>query len=857
MSRKNPPRTATPVPCETHEPLTRIIENQKECADYLLSDGPDKAAARAGLADWVVEECLVRGEYGAFLESKTLRALSTGFEPTLPANPFLMPFQAAITGWGIRRGRAAFFEDCGTGKTLQQLEWARHVGAHTGKPVLIYAPLAVSQQTKREGVKFAIEVNVCRTQEDVLPGINITNYEKIQHFQDASRFGGIVLDESSILKGFDGKTRKALTEWASVIPFRLACTATPAPNDYMELGNHAEFLGVMTCTEMLATFFVHDGGDTSKWRLKKHAVDAFWKWVASWAVALRRPSDLGYSDDGFILPTLHMEQVTVSTAEATEGFLFPVEGRTLQERNTARRDSISERVEACAKLVNDSTEQWLVWCNLNSEGDALERAIPRAVQVAGADTAEFKENAVALFVSGKIRVLVSKSSIFGFGLNLQNCSHVAFVGLSDSYEQFYQAVRRVWRFGQAREVWCYVITAETEGAVVRNIQRKEKQATEMMEGMVRHMKTEMQKNVSGQERESASYERATAHSERWRAILGDCVEEMALIDSDSIDYSIFSPPFASLYVYSRSERDMGNSIDYTQFKQHFSFLVQELYRVLKPGRLVSFHCMNLPISKQMEGFIGIRDFRGDLIKAFLGSEYIELRDALGLLQARLIRELAKQGAERNFKRIIRLDEACDRIGIELREYTSPLGFIMHSEVVIWKDPVTAMQRTKALGLLYKQLRKDSCMSRQGIPDYLVTMRKPGVNPEPVTKTHESFPVDRWRNYASPVWMDINPSDTLQRESAREQDDERHICPLQLQVIERAIELWTNPDDLVLSPFMGIASEGHVALKMGRRFLGIELKRSYWEQACKNLEHAEKNANAQTGLFGEEEIPNAP
>jgi hypothetical protein len=777
--------------------MDRVISEQAECANYLRGNGSDKAGARLGLADWHMEEAMIRDEYRRFLRSKTLKAVPTGFEPTMALLGKLFAFQMDIARWAIIRGRAAIFADCGLGKSPMQLEWARHVSDYTSKPVLIYAPLAVSQQTKREGLKFGIEVNVCRTQADVVQGINITNYEKLQHFPDASRFGGIVLDESSILKGFDGKTRKALTEWASVIPFRLACTATPAPNDYMELGNHAEFLGVMTCTEMLAMFFVHDGGDTSKWRLKKHAEDVFWKWVASWAVALRKPSDLGYSDDGFILPTLHMEQAIVLAGETPSGFLFPVEGQTLQERNTARRDSIAERVSACAELVNGSTEQWIIWVNLNAEGDAIEKAIPDAVQVAGADSAEFKESAVADFASGKIRVLISKSTIFGFGLNLQNCARVAFVGLSDSYEQFYQAIRRCWRFGQSREVWCYVITAETEGAVVRNIQRKEKQAMEMMEGMVRHMKTEMQKNVRGSVRESSDYVRDVQQSDRWTAVLGDCVDEIREIGGSSIDYSIFSPPFASLYTYSNSERDMGNSKDYAEFETHFKFLVSELYRVIKQGRLLSFHCMNLPFSKERDGFIGVRDFRGELVRWFTDA-----------------------------------------------------GWIFHSEVCIWKDPVTAMQRTKALGLLYKQLRKDSCMSRQGIPDYLVTMRKPGVNPEPVTKTHDGFPVAKWQNYASPVWMDINPSDTLTRFEARDDDDERHICALQLQVIERAIELWTNPDDLVFSPFMGIGSEGHVALKNGRRFYGIELKQSYFDQAVKNLKRAESEAGAQAGLFTE-------
>jgi len=265
---------------------------------------------------------------------------------------------------------------------------------------------------------------------------------------------------------------------------------------------------------------------------------------------------------------------------------------------------------------------------------------------------------------------------------------------------------------------------------------------------------------------------------------GDCVEVIKGIPDNSIHYSIFSPPFASLYTYSNSERDMGNCKDDDEFTEHFRFLVKELFRVTMPGRLLSFHCMNLPTTKQHHGYIGIRDFRGELIREFIEA-----------------------------------------------------GWIYHSEVVIWKDPVTAMQRTKALGLLHKQIKKDAAMCRQGIPDYLVTMRKPGENPERVTNTNETFPVKVWQKYASPVWMDINPSDTLQKSSAREHKDEKHICPLQLEVIRRAVRLWTNEGDTVLSPFAGIGSEGYVALQMERRFVGIELKESYYGQAVKNLENA--------------------
>ncbi|BCJ86475.1 DNA-methyltransferase [Effusibacillus dendaii] len=273
-------------------------------------------------------------------------------------------------------------------------------------------------------------------------------------------------------------------------------------------------------------------------------------------------------------------------------------------------------------------------------------------------------------------------------------------------------------------------------------------------------------------------------TEHYALYHGDCVEVTKGIPDNSIHFSIFSPPFSSLYTYSNSDRDMGNCKNDDEFMIHFQFLVKELYRVTMPGRLVSFHCMNLPTSKQHHGFIGIRDFRGDLIRAF-----------------------------------------------------EKEGWIFHSEVCIWKDPVTAMQRTKALGLLHKTIRKDSSMSRQGIPDYLVTMRKPGVNLEPISHTHEEFPVELWQRYASPVWMDINPSNTLQYMSARENEDERHICPLQLDVIERALMLWSNEGDTVFSPFAGIGSEGYTAIKMGRRFVGVELKRSYYELAKKNLDSA--------------------
>lgn len=722
-------------------------------------------------------------QYREFLATKAVTDLPTGINISGELNRHLFPFQRDVVRWSLRRGRSAIFADCGMGKTLMQLTWAEHVPG----PVLILAPLAVAQQTVREGEKFGIDVQYVREQPAKTgEGVFITNYEMLERFKSA-HWSGVVLDESSIIKHKDGAFRRKVIEDFSSVPFRLACTATPAPNDFTELGNHSEFLGGLSMTEMLSTFFVHDGGSTQNWRLKGHATSEFWRWVCSWAVLLRKPSDLGYKDDGFHLPGLTYHDHVIRTETAPEGFLFPVQAETLQERLAARRSTIAERVAECADHVNASSEPWVIWCNLNDESKALAAAIPDSVEVSGSDSNDVKEDRLLGFSEGRFRVLVTKPKIAGHGMNWQHCANVAFVGLSDSWEQYYQAVRRCWRFGQERDVDVHIYTAETEGAVVANIKRKEADALTMVEEMTAQMRDLNREDVRGMAKESVEYVTDHESGAGWDLYLGDCVDVVGELDSHSIDFSVFSPPFESLYTYTATDRDMGNCRSSEEFAKHFNFLVDEMFRVIKPGRLVSFHCMNLPTSKVRDGVIGIRDFRGELIRMFQAA-----------------------------------------------------GFIYHSEVCIWKDPVTAMQRTKALGLLHKQLKKDACMSRQGIADYLVTMRKPGDNPNPVTNTNETFPVQLWQNYASPVWMDINPSDTLQYRSAREHKDERHICPLQLEVIRRAIRLWTNEGDLVLSPFTGIGSEGYVAIEEGRRFIGAELKESYFKQAAKNLDAAQSS-----------------
>lgn len=435
--------------------------------------------------------------YDDFLKSKQIVSEAKGMDvPTESISGHLFDFQRDIVVWALKKGRSAIFAGTGLGKTLMQLEWSRHIGN-----VLILAPLAVSQQTVAEGEKFGINVTICKSQDDVKDGINITNYERIDRFC-FDRFDGVVLDESSILKSMTGKVRTQLIEVCRTVPYRLACTATPAPNDLMELCNHSEFLNIMSATEMLATFFVHDGGDTSKWRLKKHAKKSFWEWVASWAVMLTNPEDLGYDGSLYQLPELSVIQHMVET-EKDVGFLFQAEALTLQERQAARKNSIQQRAEECASLVKDG--QWLVWCNLNAEADALAKLIPDAVEVRGSDTPEKKEKAAIGFANGEIRVLISKPLIFGMGLNFQKCHQMAFVGLSDSFEQYYQSVRRCWRFGQENPVDVHVITADTEGAVVANIENKERIFSEMLKGMIAATQEITKQNIKETAKQTDEY----------------------------------------------------------------------------------------------------------------------------------------------------------------------------------------------------------------------------------------------------------------------------------------------------------------------------------------------------------------
>jgi len=707
------------------------------------------------------------------------------------------PFQADILKWALERDRCAIFADTGLGKALMQLEWASAIQPRHGGRTLILAPLAVARQTEREAKKFGIEgVAAVRHPADSDDPILVTNYERLHLFQDRE-WGALVLDESSMLKSVDSKTRDWLTTWAKPIRYRLCCTATPAPNDHTELGNHAEFLGVMTRQQMLGEFFVHDEDQVAvqHWRLKGHAQRAFWQWVAGWAIAVRRPSDLGHDDDGYLLPPLKLIHEWLGDGRVDVDRLFPVEARTLDERREARLASTDDRVAACATAIAlEPDEPWIIWCDYNRESEALAKAIPGAVEIRGSDTPERKEQALLDFSEGRLKILVTKPTIAGFGLNWQHCARVAFVGLSDSYEQWYQAVRRCWRFGQTRPVEVFVFASEGERVVIENVQRKAKEAELMMEQIVRYLADARTAKQPG------AYHRDVAEGDGWTLHLGDCTEIVTELEPDSVGLSVFSPPFPGMYVYSASERDMGNTHNLREFVGMMRPLARDLLRVTVPGRTCAIHLCQTTAQKVRDSYVGIKDFRGHVIRLM----------------------------ERQ-------------------------GWIYYGEVCIDKDPQVKAIRTKDQGLLFKTLARDSSKMHMALGDYVLQFRKPGENPLPIhAGVSERYgnpdgwiTQEEWIEWAAPVWYragegypgGIRETDVLNVSQARDERDERHAAPLQLGVIERCVKLWSAPDDLVFSPFAGVGSEGVVALRLDRRFIGAELKPSYWETACRNLAEA--------------------
>ena len=729
--------------------------------------------------------------YHEFLEKKRLIVAPQGLDVPLSAvSSVLFPFQQQIVKWAVRKGRAAIFADTGLGKTAMQVEWARLLGGRS----LILAPLSVVFQTIDEAQHLlGIDIHYTRSSADLADGINITNYDMIDHF-NAADFDTVVLDESSILKSLDGKTRRQLTEMFAHTPYRLACTATPAPNNITEIGQHAEFLGVMTGAEMLAAFFINDMKQKDGvYRLKRHAVKKFYRWMTSWAIAVKKPSDIGYADDGYDLPALNTIPLFVNADYTPDGMLpgFNVGAISAIEAKKLRRETIDSRVDQCAALVNGNDEQWVIWTGLNNEAEAVAEAIPGSVNVHGSLSPDEKAEHIRRFVKGELRVLVTKTSIAGFGINMQRAHNMIFCGIDYSWESYYQAVRRMWRFGQVHPVNVYIVLSNLEQPILDSIIQKEQEATNMTQELIEHAKGYTREELAGMITDDWQYGEDEASGDNWRLLLGDSAERIADIPDSSVDLSVFSPPFISLYTYTPTERDMGNSRTPEEFFGQFGFIIDGLLRITKPGRNCCVHVQQVAAFKGTDGYIGIKDFRGDVIRAF-----------------------------------------------------NDRGWVLHGEVTVDKDPQVQAIRTKSKGLLFAQLHKDSTANRPAFADYLLIFQKPGANAVPVVPDVTN---EEWILWARPVWYNVRETNVLNVAVARSDEDERHICPLQLDFIERCIRLYTNKGETVFDPFAGIGSTLHEAIRFGRRGVGIELKPEYWKQAIKNVRSAEQIAG-QSDLF---------
>jgi DNA modification methylase/superfamily II DNA or RNA helicase len=776
-------------------------------------------------------------DYQDFIEAKNIRVQSVGIEVTLKSiNKKLFPFQRDVTRWACKKGRCAIFLDTGLGKTFIQLEWARLMSERT----LIIAPLSVARQTVREAKKIGLDVKYIRHQSEVDDGkIFITNYEMLDEF-DPDQFGAVVLDESSILKSLDGKTRRKLIDMFQDTKYRLACTATPAPNDQSEIGNHAEFLGICSMNEMRAMFFIHankvdeeivtsangkqntvktkqSGTKGQEWRLRNHGKDDFYRWMSSWSISLRKPSDLGYDDNGYLLPSLNISPLFVDVDYKPDDQLFFTGLKGIQERHTVRRATLEDRIDTAAGIVSASDDQWIVWCGLNEEGDALESAIEGSIQVQGSDDPDEKSKRIEAFQDGKYRVLVTKPKIAGFGMNFQNAHNMIFVGLSDSWEAYYQCIRREWRFGQMQPVNVYIVLSDVEREIYDNVMQKEGMARGMQDELISKVQRyELEELAMKDDKVHHEYKQRTVTGEMYTAMLGDSCERLKEIESDSVHLSVYSPPFADLYTYSASERDLGNSRDWSEFFTHYAFIIREVLRVTKPGRITCVHTSDIPAMDVKDGYIGMKDFPGAVIRAYESE-----------------------------------------------------GWIYHGCAYVQKNPQAQAIRVKAKGLAFGQLRRDSASNRPALIDRVLFFRKDGDNETPVLPISNgemdnetwiewangiwSHKVDRslidmpiendeqWINFTEMTWLGISESDTLQFTTARAADDEKHICPLQLGTIERCIKLYSNPGETVLTPFMGIGSEAYQAIKFGRNAIGIELKESYFKVAVRNLENVERES----------------
>lgn len=722
-------------------------------------------------------------EYQKFLEGKFKVHQNSGFEIELDSiNPILFPHQKIAVKKALEKGRFALFLDTGLGKTLCELEWAKHIYNHTNKPILIICPLAVSGQIIEEGKKFGYDVNRLNLQKGIETAINVINFEQLSNV-DVSLFSGIVIDESSILKSFTGALRNLIIETFKDFKFKLACTATPSPNEYTEIGNHSQFIGVLDSSDMLTKFFSNDTSAASKFILKGHAKKDFFRWLNSWSLCLTKPSDLGFSDDSYNLPPLNIIEYEIFTVKKDNGKLFNDTSVNATNFNQELRNTMEARLNKVAEIVNNSTDNFIIWIKQNDEADYLKKLIPDAIEVRGSELPETKEKKLLGFGKNEFRVMITKTKIAQFGLNYQNCNNQVFASLDFSFEGTYQAIRRCYRFGQTKEVNIHIVKTDTMKNVSDIIKQKESEFNIMRKEMINELANDLDFRLK------LDYTHQVVKAPDYEIHKGDSIELIDLIDDNSIDFSIYSPPFSSLYTFSDNIRDLGNCDSDEEFFQNYRFLLQKLFKKIRPGRLVAVHTKDLPMYKSRHGATGYRDFTGENLKLM-----------------------------------------------------EDVGFVYHSKITIWTDPVLERARTNCQRLLYKQVQSDASLSGVGTPDYLTIFRKwENIDSDlyrPVDwKNRENFPLDTWQKWASPVWFDIMRVDVLNSRIAKDSDDEKHLSPLQLGIIERAIAMWTNENETVFTPFAGIGSAIYQAVKMNRKGIGIELKDAYFNQACKNIEQA--------------------
>ncbi len=714
--------------------------------------------------------------------------------------------------WTCKKGRAAVLLDTGLGKTFIQLEWARLLNQNT----LIIAPLSVARQTVREARKIGLDISYVRSQTEInnINKIWITNYEMAKDF-DYSKFGAVVLDESSILKAIGGKTRQKLTELCTKVPYKLCCTATPAPNDYIEIGNQAEFLGICTISEMLATFFINankeytliygeqtyrkkgSNRDGTEWRIKHHAEEKFFEWLASWAITMTKPSDLGYNDDGFILPPLNLYPTFVDT-NYTGNQLFFTKLHGIEDRINVRKYTLEAKLEIIKPLIDKDNSQWIIWAGLDAESKAAKRIIPDAVEVCGSDESDYKAKMFEDFQDGKYQVLITKCKIGGFGLNLQNAHNMIFLGMNDSWESFYQAIRREWRYGQTEPVNVHIILSIIEQEIYQNVMRKDAAAKRLRVKLIEQIGKYEEKELGMSNTIKADYAEDTIKETGWTAMLGDSCERLKELPENSIDLSVYSPPFVDMYTYTASERDLGNSRGWQEFFNHYQFIIEEIFRVTKPGRLTCVHSSDIPALAQKDGYIGVKDFPGEVIR-----------------------------------------------------YYEKVGWKFVGRAFVQKNPQAQAIRVKSKALLFVQLRRDATDSRPALVDQILLFKKPGENVVPVNPVaNNELDNETWIEWANGIWLGIHETETLQHTKARGIDDEKHVCPLQLGTIERCIKLYSNPGETVLTPFGGIGSEAYMAVKLGRKAILIELKEEYFRKAVNNLRQVSSN---KTDLFQFNEV----